>query len=77
MVMRQGIELAVAGVAVGLLGAIALTRVMAAMLFEVSATDVLTFSIAPVALLLTAALASGIPALRASRVDPVVALRDE
>ncbi len=77
MVMRQGLELTVAGIVLGVLGAFALTRVMATLLYEVSATDVLTFAIAPVALLLTAMLASGIPALRATRVDPVVALRDE
>jgi predicted permease len=77
MVMRQGLELAVAGVVLGVVGAFALTRVMANLLYEVSTTDVLTFSIAPVALLVTAMLASGLPALRATRVDPVVALRDE
>ena len=77
MVMRQGLELAVAGVVLGVVGALALTRVMANLLYEVSTTDVFTFALAPVALLLTATLASGIPALRATRVDPVVALRDE
>jgi predicted permease len=77
MVMRQGLELTGAGMVLGVLGAYGLTRVMANLLYEVSATDVLTFAIAPVALLLTAMLASGIPALRATRVDPVVALRDE
>jgi predicted permease len=77
MVMRQGLELTVAGVVLGVLGALALTRVMANLLYEVSTTDVLTFAVAPIALLATAMLASGIPALRATRVDPVVALRDE
>jgi predicted permease len=77
MVMRQGLELAVAGIVIGVLGALALTRVMANLLFEVSTTDVIAFSVAPIALLLTAMLASGVPALRATRVDPVVALRDE
>ena len=61
----------------GLLGAVALTRVMASLLFGVSTTDVVTFSIVPVILIATALLASYIPALRATRVDPVVALRDE
>jgi ABC-type antimicrobial peptide transport system permease subunit len=77
MVLRQGLELAGVGVVVGLLGALALTRVMAALLFGVSATDVVTFALVPLALLAIALLASYVPALRATRVDPVVALRDE
>ena len=77
MILRQGLELTAAGSVLGLLGAIALTRVMAALLFGVSTTDVVTFSIVPVILLATAMLASYIPARRATRVDPVVALRDE
>jgi putative ABC transport system permease protein len=59
------------------MGALALTRVMAGLLFNVSTMDVATFSIVPLALGLTAAMAIVIPALRATRVDPVVALRDE
>jgi predicted permease len=77
MVLRQGLELTGAGVVIGLLGAAALTRVMASLLFGVSATDVVTFSAVPVILISTALAASYIPALRATRVDPVVALRDE
>jgi predicted permease len=77
MVMRQGMTLAVAGIALGLVGALALTRVMAGLLFEVSTVDVATFSVVPLALALTAAMAIIIPAMRATRVDPVVALRDE
>jgi predicted permease len=77
MVLRQGMELAVAGIVLGLMGALALTRVMAGLLFNVSTMDVATFSIVPLALGLTAAMAIVIPALRATRVDPVVALRDE
>ena len=77
MVLRQGMELAAAGIVLGLVGAFALTRVMAGMLFNVSTIDVATFSIVPVALALTAAIAILIPATRATRVDPVVALRDE
>ena len=61
----------------GALGAAALTRVMASLLFGVSTTDLVTFSSVPVILMATAMLASYIPALRATRVDPVVALRDE
>ena len=74
MVLRQGMELTIVGIVAGLLGAIALTRVMASLLFGVSTTDLLTFSAVPFALIVTAALAVCIPALRATRVDPTVAL---
>jgi predicted permease len=77
MVLRQGLELAVVGVVLGLAGAYALTRVMSSLLFNVSATDAMTFALVPVVLIATAALASYLPALRATRVDPIVALRDE
>jgi len=77
MVLRQGMELAAVGVVAGLLGAFALTRVMASLLFGVSATDLTTFAIVPVVLIATATLAIYVPALRATRVDPTVALRDE
>ena len=69
--------LAVVGGILGLIGAALLTRVMASMLFGVSTTDAVTFSIVPLILVATAMVASYIPALRATRVDPVVALRDE
>ena len=59
------------------LGAVALTRVMASLLFGVSTTDLVTFSTVPLILIATALVASYLPALRATRVDPVVALRDE
>ena len=77
MVLRQGLELTGAGIVVGLAGAVLLTRVMASLLFGVSTTDLATFSVVPVVLIATAALASYIPARRATRVDPVTALRDE
>jgi predicted permease len=77
MVIRQGMELAGAGVVLGLIGAALLTRVMASLLFGVSATDAVTFSIVPLMLAGSALLASYLPARRATRVDPVVALRDE
>jgi predicted permease len=75
MVLRQGMELTVVGVVVGLLGALALTRAMASLLFGVGATDLMTFSVIPIVLIATAAVAIFIPALRATRVDPTVALR--
>jgi ABC-type antimicrobial peptide transport system permease subunit len=77
MVLRQGMELTGAGVVIGLIGAALLTRVMASLLFGVSATDAITFSIVTLILIAIAVLASYIPARRATRVDPVVALRDE
>ena len=77
MVLRQGAELTIAGVIAGLLGAVALTRVMASLLFGVSTTDLITFSVVPAILIATALLATYIPALRATRVDPTVALREE
>ncbi len=77
MILRRGTELTVTGVVAGLLGAVGLTRVMASLLFGVSTTDVMTFVTVPLILIATALLATYIPALRATRVDPTVALRDE
>jgi putative ABC transport system permease protein len=77
MVLRQGLELTIAGVCLGLVGAWALTRVMESLLFGISTTDLPTFAAVPVILVVTAVLASYMPARRAMRVDPVVALRDE
>jgi len=75
MVMRQGLLLTIAGTVIGLAGAVALTRVMATMLFGISATDLATFSVVPLVLLIVAVLACFVPAHRATRVDPQVALR--
>jgi predicted permease len=77
MVVRQGMELTVAGVVFGLIGAALLTRVMAGLLFGVSATDIVTFSAVPVILTAVALAASYLPARRAMHVDPVIALREE
>jgi len=77
LVVRQGMGLAAAGIVLGLAGAVALTRVMASLLFGVSATDPATFSLVTVFLAATALAASYLPALRATRVDPMVALREE
>jgi len=75
LVMSQGARLTAIGVATGLLAAAALTRVMVSMLYDVSALDPMTFALVGVVLGLVAVLASYFPARRATRVDPVVALR--
>jgi putative ABC transport system permease protein len=77
LVVRQGMLLAGIGIVVGLACAIGLTRVMASLLFGVSATDLLTFSAVPALLAAVAFAATTIPAWRATRVDPMVALREE
>jgi putative ABC transport system permease protein len=75
LVVRQGSRPVIVGIAVGLAGAFALTRVLEGMLFGVTASDPLTFAGGVVALSAVAVVASLFPALRAARVDPVTALR--
>jgi len=75
LVVGQGIGLALAGVAVGIGGAVALTRVMKGLLFHVSATDPATFAGIAVLFIIVALAASCIPAHRATRIDPMEALR--
>ena len=77
LVVRQGMQLTLIGIVAGLAGAAALTRVIASLLFGVSATDLLTFATVPALLAAVAFAATAIPAWRATRVDPMVALRDE
>jgi predicted permease len=77
LVVRQGMELAGIGIVAGVVGAVALTRVMASLLFGISAMDTVTFAVVPVLLAGVAFAATVIPAWRTTRVDPVVALRDE
>jgi predicted permease len=77
LVLRQGLTLAALGLAIGLAACFALTRALSSQLFGISATDPLTFSAVAAVLLLVALLACYIPARRAMRTDPMVALRYE
>jgi putative ABC transport system permease protein len=77
MVLKEGAMIGAAGLTLGIAAALALTRFMSALLFGVSARDPITFVALPVGLLLVAVVASLIPAARAVRVSPVVALRAE
>jgi putative ABC transport system permease protein len=77
MIGRHGALLAGIGISLGLLGASLLTRLIAALLFRVSALDIGTYLIGAVALLLIVLLACWIPARRATRIDPIIALRCE
>jgi putative ABC transport system permease protein len=76
-VVGQAAALAAVGLAAGLAGALALTRLLASLLFEVSATDPATFAAVPLLLVGVAVLAAWLPARRAARVDPAVALRTD
>jgi len=77
MVVGQGLRLAIIGVVVGLGLSFAGTRLISNFLFDVSATDVLTFVVVPLVLALAALCASYLPAQRATRIDPMIALRYE
>ena len=77
LVIRQAMALAAVGIALGLAGSLALTRLLQAMLFGTSAKDPFTFALVPCALLGVVLLAAAIPARRATRISPVVALRYE
>jgi putative ABC transport system permease protein len=77
LIMTQGAKLALAGVVVGLLGAFALSRLMDSLVFGVSSRDLATFSIVPWVVLVAVLAGCFVPARRASKVDPMVALRYE
>jgi putative ABC transport system permease protein len=76
LIVRQGLLLALAGVAIGLVVAFVLTRLMSSMLFKVGTHDLATFIVAPLVFLCVAGLASYLPARRATKVDPAQALRE-
>jgi putative ABC transport system permease protein len=77
MVLREGLRLSLIGVGCGIAAALLLARLLHAFLYGVSPTDPLTYALVAILLALVAALASLLPARRATRVDPVVALRAE
>ena len=77
MVLRQGLTLAIAGLVLGVVGALALTRLLRSLLFEVQTTDLSTFAIVVGALFTVTLFACYLPARRATKVDPLVALRYE
>jgi predicted permease len=77
LVVRQGMAIALTGVALGLIGAYAVTRILGTLLYSVTATDARTFLVVTVALALAALLACAIPARRASQLDPLRALHHD
>ena len=77
LVARQGLLLAAIGIVIGLAGAFALSKTMSSMLFAVNPRDVRIFAAAPITLAIVAIAATLAPALRATRVDPMSALRAE
>ena len=76
-VVGQGAALAVAGVILGVVGALALRRALASMVFGIGAADPVSLAVAPLVVLAAALIGCYLPARRAARVDPVIAMRDE
>jgi putative ABC transport system permease protein len=76
LILRNGMILAGTGIIIGLVGAIALSRLMTGLLFGITATDTLTFAGVSITMLLVALAASYLPARRATKIDPLEALRN-
>jgi ABC-type antimicrobial peptide transport system permease subunit len=77
LVLRQGLTLAVLGIVVGILGALGITHLLSSLLYGTTTTDLVTFTAAPLILLGVAVLACWMPARRATRIDPTVALHQD
>jgi predicted permease len=77
LVLKQGLRLALAGIVIGVVGALAMTQTLSSLLYGVQATDLLTYTVVPVLLGAVALMATYVPALRATRVDPLTAIRAE
>jgi ABC-type antimicrobial peptide transport system permease subunit len=77
LVVRDGLGWTIAGITAGLAGALVLTRYLASLLFGITAQDPATFAAVAVVLAITALAAAAIPAIRATGVDPMLALRSE
>jgi ABC-type antimicrobial peptide transport system permease subunit len=77
MFLRYGLGLTGAGIVLGIVGAVLLTRILSALLYGVSPTDVVTYVAVSVVLVAAALLATSLPVRRAARVDPVIAMRTE
>jgi putative ABC transport system permease protein len=75
--MRNGLTLVLAGITIGIAGALVLTRFLTTLLFGVTPTDGVTFVVVSMIFFVVAVIAALIPALRATRVDPLIALRYE
>src|SRR6185436_3105544 len=77
LVLKKGMRLTFVGIAIGLAGMVAITRLISTQLYEVKTTDPLTLSVVGIVLTAVAFLACGMPAYRATKVDPMTALRYE
>ena len=77
LILRTGVILTLSGIVIGVAGALALTRLLTSLLYGVTATDMMTFVVVSVALFAIALVACLIPARRATRVEPLVALRHD
>jgi putative ABC transport system permease protein len=77
MIVGEGMRMGIAGIAAGLLGAVAVSRVLSSMLFGVQARDPLTFASVAAILIVIALAACYFPARRATAIDPVIALRED